>query len=115
MAHKKAGGSSRNGRDSQAKRLGVKVYGGEVIRAGGIIIRQRGTTIHPGMNVGIGKGPHAVRAGRRPCRVPHKGPKQHKFANVVAAPAEAGSGVTISARNANPAAREPCGVFLCAS
>ena len=55
MAHKKAGGSSRNGRDSQAKRLGVKVYGGEVIRAGGIIIRQRGTTIHPGMNVGIGK------------------------------------------------------------
>ena len=55
MAHKKAGGSSRNGRDSQAKRLGVKVYGGEVIRAGGIIIRQRGTTIHPGINVGIGK------------------------------------------------------------
>ena len=55
MAHKKAGGSSRNGRDSQAKRLGVKVYGGEVIRAGGIIMRQRGTTIHPGVNVGIGK------------------------------------------------------------
>ena len=55
MAHKKAGGSSRNGRDSQSKRLGVKVYGGEVIRAGGIIIRQRGTTIHPGVNVGIGK------------------------------------------------------------
>ena len=55
MAHKKAGGSSRNGRDSQAKRLGVKVYGGEVIRAGGIIIRQRGTSIHPGVNVGIGK------------------------------------------------------------
>jgi large subunit ribosomal protein L27 len=55
MAHKKAGGSSRNGRDSQSKRLGVKVYGGEVIRAGGIIIRQRGTSIHPGINVGIGK------------------------------------------------------------
>ena len=55
MAHKKAGGSSRNGRDSQAKRLGVKVYGGEVIRAGGIIRRQRGTTIHAGVNVGIGK------------------------------------------------------------
>ena len=55
MAHKKAGGSSRNGRDSQAKRLGVKVYGGEAIRAGGIIIRQRGTRIHPGVNVGIGK------------------------------------------------------------
>ena len=47
MAHKKAGGSSRNGRDSESKRLGVKVYGGEVIRAGSIIIRQRGTPIHP--------------------------------------------------------------------
>ena len=55
MAHKKAGGSSRNGRDSQAKRLGTKVYGGEVIRAGGIIVRQRGTLIHPGLNVGMGK------------------------------------------------------------
>ena len=55
MAHKKAGGSSRNGRDSQAKRLGVKVYGGEVIRAGGIIARQRGTKFHPGTNVGVGK------------------------------------------------------------
>jgi len=55
MAHKKAGGSSRNGRDSQAKRLGVKVYGGEAIRAGGIIVRQRGTLIHPGVNVGVGK------------------------------------------------------------
>ncbi|HVE48250.1 MAG TPA: 50S ribosomal protein L27 [Casimicrobiaceae bacterium] len=55
MAHKKAGGSSRNGRDSEAKRLGVKVYGGEAIRAGGIIVRQRGTKIHPGVNVGMGK------------------------------------------------------------
>ena len=55
MAHKKAGGSSRNGRDSQAKRLGVKVYGGEAIHAGGIIVRQRGTKIHPGVNVGVGK------------------------------------------------------------
>lgn len=55
MAHKKAGGSSRNGRDSQAKRLGVKAYGGELIPAGSIIIRQRGTQVHPGMNVGMGK------------------------------------------------------------
>ena len=55
MAHKKAGGSSRNGRDSHAKRLGVKVYGGEAIRAGGIIVRQRGTQIHAGRNVGCGK------------------------------------------------------------
>lgn len=55
MAHKKAGGSSRNGRDSQAKRLGVKVFGGEAINAGGIIVRQRGTRFHPGDNVGIGR------------------------------------------------------------
>ena len=55
MAHKKAGGSSRNGRDSESKRLGVKVYGGEAIRAGGIIVRQRGTRIHAGRNVGLGK------------------------------------------------------------
>ena len=55
MAHKKAGGSSRNGRDSQSKRLGVKRYGGEVISAGSIIVRQRGTQVHPGENVGMGK------------------------------------------------------------
>ncbi|KAF9396768.1 hypothetical protein CPC16_007621 [Podila verticillata] len=55
MAHKKAGGSSRNGRDSESKRLGVKVYGGQAINAGGIIVRQRGTRMHPGENVGIGK------------------------------------------------------------
>lgn len=55
MAHKKAGGSTRNGRDSQAKRLGVKVYGGQQILAGGIIIRQRGTRVHAGANVGVGR------------------------------------------------------------
>jgi large subunit ribosomal protein L27 len=55
MAHKKAGGSSRNGRDSQAKRLGVKVYGGEQVNAGQILVRQRGTRVHPGDNVGIGR------------------------------------------------------------
>ena len=55
MAHKKAGGSSRNGRDSESKRLGVKAYGGETISAGSIIIRQRGTKIHAGTNVGMGK------------------------------------------------------------
>ncbi len=55
MAHKKAGGSSRNGRDSEAKRLGVKVYGGEAIHAGSIIVRQRGTRFHAGDNVGMGK------------------------------------------------------------
>lgn len=55
MAHKKAGGSSRNGRDSEAKRLGVKRFGGQLVSAGSIIVRQRGTQFHPGDNVGIGK------------------------------------------------------------
>lgn len=55
MAHKKAGGSSRNGRDSEAKRLGVKVFGGQQIKAGAIIIRQRGTRVWPGENVGLGR------------------------------------------------------------
>ena len=55
MAHKKAGGSSRNGRDSKAKRLGVKVYGGERVNAGQILVRQRGTVVHPGDNVGMGR------------------------------------------------------------
>jgi large subunit ribosomal protein L27 len=55
MAHKKAGGSSRNGRDSEAKRLGVKVFGGQLVKAGGIIVRQRGTHFHKGVNVGMGR------------------------------------------------------------
>ena len=55
MAHKKAGGSTRNGRDSESKRLGVKKYGGELVKSGNIIIRQRGTKVHPGENVGCGK------------------------------------------------------------
>jgi large subunit ribosomal protein L27 len=55
MAHKKAGGSSRNGRDSKAKRLGIKVYGGEKVNAGQILVRQRGTVVHAGSNVGIGR------------------------------------------------------------
>ncbi|MDP5240379.1 50S ribosomal protein L27 [Uliginosibacterium sp. 31-16] len=55
MAHKKAGGSSRNGRDSESKRLGVKRYGGQLVLAGNILVRQRGTEYHPGENVGIGK------------------------------------------------------------
>ena len=55
MAHKKGGGSTKNGRDSQSKRLGVKVYGNQAILAGGVILRQRGTKIHPGGNVGMGR------------------------------------------------------------
>ena len=55
MAHKKAGGSSRNGRDSESKRLGIKRYAGESVRAGSILVRQRGSTLHPGENVGMGR------------------------------------------------------------
>jgi large subunit ribosomal protein L27 len=55
MAHKKGGGTTRNGRESESKRLGVKVYGGQAVNAGGIIVRQRGTKVHPGQNVGVGK------------------------------------------------------------
>jgi len=55
MAHKKGAGSSRNGRESESKRLGVKLYGGQIVRAGNILVRQRGTVHHPGSNVGIGK------------------------------------------------------------
>ena len=55
MAHKKAGGSTRNGRDSESKRLGVKKYGGQLVKAGNILIRQRGTKFHPGKNVDIGR------------------------------------------------------------
>jgi large subunit ribosomal protein L27 len=55
MAHKKAGGSSRNGRDSQSKRLGVKKFGGQIVIGGNIIIRQRGTRVYPGVNVGLGR------------------------------------------------------------
>lgn len=55
MAHKKAGGSSRNGRDSHGQRLGVKRYGGQIVNAGNVLVRQRGTKIHPGLNVGIGR------------------------------------------------------------
>jgi large subunit ribosomal protein L27 len=82
MAHKKAGGSSRNGRDSESKRLGTKVYGGESIHAGGIIVRQRGTRIHPGVNVGLGKDHtlYALVDGTVNFRV--KGERQHKYANV---------------------------------
>jgi large subunit ribosomal protein L27 len=82
MAHKKAGGSSRNGRDSHAKRLGVKVYGGEVIRAGGIIVRQRGTRIHAGVNVGLGKDHTLFALVDGVVEFRTKGPDQNKFACV---------------------------------
>ena len=85
MAHKKAGGSTRNGRDSQAKRLGVKAFGGEVVPAGSIIVRQRGTRFHAGVNVGIGKDHtwFAKADGQVKCEV--KGPNNRKFVSIVAA------------------------------
>ena len=85
MAHKKAGGSSRNGRDSNSKRLGVKAYGGELINAGSIIVRQRGTQVHPGVNVGIGKDHtlFALVAGTVEFAV--KGPARKRTVNIVAA------------------------------
>ena len=82
MAHKKAGGSSRNGRDSKAKRLGVKVSGGQSIRAGGIIVRQRGTQIHPGTNVGVGKDHTLFALVDGTVQFKTRGPAQNKYANV---------------------------------
>ncbi|MGZ8236482.1 MAG: 50S ribosomal protein L27 [Methylobacter sp.] len=85
MAHKKAGGSTRNGRDSNAKRLGVKRFGGESVTAGNIIVRQRGTHFHPGVNVGCGKD-HTLFAtadGKVVFQV--KGPNNRKFVSIVAA------------------------------
>jgi large subunit ribosomal protein L27 len=76
MAHKKAGGSSRNGRDSESKRLGLKAYGGEVVNAGSILVRQRGTQFHPGMNVGIGKDHTLFATAAGTVKYSQHGPKQ---------------------------------------
>jgi large subunit ribosomal protein L27 len=83
MAHKKGGGSTRNGRDSESKRLGVKSYGGELINAGTIIIRQRGTTIHPGVNVGMGKDHTLFATTTGTVQFVVKGEKNRKYANIV--------------------------------
>ncbi|MGB5201028.1 MAG: 50S ribosomal protein L27 [Sedimenticolaceae bacterium] len=82
MAHKKAGGSSKNGRDSESKRLGVKVFGGQVITAGGIIMRQRGTRVHAGDNVGLGKDHTLFAKADGVVRFETKGPKSRKFVSV---------------------------------
>jgi len=85
MAHKKAGGSSRNGRDSQAKRLGVKVYGGEAINAAAIIIRQRGTQVHAGVNVGLGKDHTLFALVEGKVEFSTKGANKRKFVSVLPA------------------------------
>ncbi len=82
MAHKKAGGSSKNGRDSESKRLGVKVFGGQAISAGAIIIRQRGTRMHPGVNVGCGKDHTLYAKADGVVRFETKGPKSRRFVSV---------------------------------
>jgi len=85
MAHKKAGGSSRNGRDSQSKRLGVKCFGGELIPAGSIIVRQRGTRMHPGENVGMGRDHTLFAKIDGKILFSHKGPLKHKMVSVLPA------------------------------
>ena len=82
MAHKKAGGSTNNGRDSESKRLGVKLYGGEVAIAGNIIVRQRGTRFHPGENVGCGKDHTLFAKADGVVKFAVKGPHNRKFVSI---------------------------------
>ncbi|WP_455201254.1 50S ribosomal protein L27 [Kaarinaea lacus] len=85
MAHKKAAGSTRNGRDSESKRLGVKRYGGQVVQAGNIILRQRGTKVHPGVNVGCGKDHTLYATAEGAVKFEIKGPKKRQYVSVVPA------------------------------
>lgn len=85
MAHKKAAGSTRNGRDSNANRLGVKRFGGETVKAGNIIVRQRGTHFHPGTNMGCGKDHTLFAKVDGVVNFEVKGPKNRKFVSIVAA------------------------------
>ena len=84
MSHKKAGGSTRNGRDSESKRLGVKRFGGESVLAGNIIVRQRGTKFHAGNNVGIGKDHTLFALTEGKVKFEVKGPKNRKFVSIEA-------------------------------
>jgi len=83
MAHKKAGGSTRNGRDSESKRLGVKKYGGEAVLAGNILVRQRGTKFHAGTNVGLGHDHTLFATAEGKVVFQQKGPKNRTFVSVV--------------------------------
>jgi len=85
MAHKKAGGSSRNGRDSESKRLGVKRYAGQEVLAGNILVRQRGTKFHPGKNVGRGKDDTLFATANGKVEFSKKGPRQRRTVSVVPA------------------------------
>lgn len=83
MAHKKAGGSTRNGRDSESKRLGVKCFGGQQVTAGNIILRQRGTKFHPGDNVGLGRDYTIFAKQDGVVKFETRGPKNRKYVSVV--------------------------------
>lgn len=85
MAHKKAGGSTRNGRDSESKRLGVKRFGGQQVLAGNILVRQRGTKFHAGENVGMGKDHTLFAKASGEVKFEVKGPKNRKYISIVAA------------------------------
>ncbi|MBF8223549.1 MULTISPECIES: 50S ribosomal protein L27 [Halomonadaceae] len=85
MAHKKAAGSTRNGRDSESKRLGVKLFGGQVVKPGNIIVRQRGTKFHAGTGVGVGKDHTLFALDEGVIKFETKGPKNRKFVSVVSA------------------------------
>ncbi len=83
MAHKKAGGSTKNGRDSESKRLGVKKYGGEQVLAGNILVRQRGTKFHAGLNVGLGRDHTLFAKATGKVKFETKGAKNRKFVSVL--------------------------------
>lgn len=83
MAHKKAGGSSKNGRDSESKRLGVKMFGGQAVVAGNIIIRQRGTRYHAGTNVGVGRDHTLFAKSDGEVKFERKGPKNRQYVSIV--------------------------------
>ena len=83
MAHKKAGGSTRNGRDSESKRLGVKRFGGQVVAAGNILVRQRGTKFHPGVNVGMGRDHTLFAKETGVVKFEVKGSRSRKFVSIV--------------------------------
>ena len=83
MAHKKAAGSSRNGRDSESKRLGVKIFGGQTVTAGNIIVRQRGTSFHPGVGVGLGRDHTIFATTDGVVKFETKGPKSRRTVSVV--------------------------------
>lgn len=85
MAHKKAGGSSRNGRDSESKRLGVKLFGGQSVRAGGIIVRQRGTHFHNGSHVGLGRDHTLYARADGVVKFETKGAEKRRYVSVVPA------------------------------